>query len=124
MQKNTKLTPENIAECKVVRSLLFKEKDRSGMTHATLAKMIGKSPKLISAIVNCRTRVTIDVARSLAKVFGVPLSEILPWTETLGPDKDTAAFSTVIEDLRDLTPENREIAIRMIKNLIDSQAGS
>lgn len=86
-----------------------------------VAKMIGRSPKLISAIVNHRTRVTIDVARGLAKVFGVPVTQILPWTETLSDDQATTEFHAVIEDLKDLTPENRAIALRMIRNLADSQ---
>ena len=124
MQKGTKLTPENIKECEEVRRLLAIEKARTGMTQATLAKMVGRSPKLITAIVNYRTRVTPDIGLKLARVFNVPLTQILPWTKKLREDSLEREFSAMIDDFQALNPENREIALRMIRNLLDSQAGS
>ncbi len=122
--KETKMSPEAIKECENVKKLFLQEKARSGMTHAILGKMIGKSPKLISAIVNNRTKVTIDVGRRLAKVFNVPLTEILPWTEEIGLDQGSVEHWAIIEDLQALSPENRVVAIRMIRNLLESQEES
>ncbi|WP_299076731.1 helix-turn-helix transcriptional regulator [uncultured Paraglaciecola sp.] len=118
MPHTVKMSPENIAEYRNVRELFENEKRRSGMTHATLGKMIGKSPKTVSAIVNARMRVTIDMGRKLARVFGVPLVQILPWTANLTADGD---YADIIDDLQDLDEENQKIVRRMIRNLLDSQ---
>lgn len=118
MPHSENMTSENLEECARVKALFDQQKRLIGMTHKTLGKMVGKSDKTISAIVNGRMRVTIDMGRKFAKVFGVPLSEILPWTAVLSGDSE---MSDVIDDLQDLNAENREIARRMIRNLLDSQ---
>ena len=118
MPHTANLSDENIQECRNVARLLKEENRKTGMTHQILGKMIGRSPKSISAIVNERMRVTVPVARSMAKVFGVPVTEILPWAATLSADN---AFADVIDDLRELNSENQQIVRRMVRNLIDSQ---
>lgn len=121
MPHTESMTKENREECARVNELFLAEKSRTKMTHKVLGKLIGKSDKTVSAIVNGRMRITIDVGRKLAKVFGVPLAEILPWTASLTGDSE---MSDVIDDLQDLDPGNREIARRLIRNLLDSQEGS
>ena len=118
MSHETKMTPELLAECENVKRLFRVEKDRVGMTQRELAKMIGKSYKTVSAIIRGRTRVTVPVARELAKVFGVPVSDILPWVSELSADSDRIDF---IEDFQNLSDENQLVALRMIRNLLDSQ---
>ena len=120
MPHSTALTKENLAECANVKRLLSVEKHRIGMTHRTLGKMIGKSDKTISAIVNGRMRVTVPVARKLAKVFGVPLADILPWTADLADS--TGEMAEFIEHYRDLDLTNRKLLERMMLNLLESQA--
>lgn len=118
MSHATKMAAENLVECENVKRLFLREKERVGMTHETLGKMIGKSNKTISAIVNGKTRVTVPVARKLAKVFGVPVVDILPWVSEL--DSDVSKMD-LMEDFQNLTDENKEVARRMVRSLLDSQ---
>lgn len=112
------MSEQNKIECANVKRLFERERERSGMTQATLARMVKKSPKTISAVVNGRMRVTVELGNAFAKVFGVPLVSILPWTATINTDNN---FADVIADLEQLTEENRKVALRMIRNLLDSQ---
>lgn len=118
MPHTVKLTSENIAECEAVARLLKEANEKTGMTQPELGKMIGKSAKTISGIVNKRMRVTVPVARKLAKAFGVPVTEILPWVAELSVE---SAYSDIIEDYQELSDENQAIVRRTIRNLIDSQ---
>jgi DNA-binding XRE family transcriptional regulator len=112
------MTPDNLIECANVRKLFHEHRCKAGMTQAVLAKMVGRSPKTISAIVNARMRVTIDMGRKLAQIFGVPLVEILPWTASLTVDGD---YADIIDDLQDLSDENQRFVRRMVRSLLESQ---
>jgi len=121
MPHTTNITDENLQECAAVKKLFEIEKARTGLTQVQLGEMIGKTDKSVSAIVNGKMRVTLDLGRKLAKVFGVPLAEILPWTSTLATD---GKIADVIDDLQDLSDENLMVARRMVRNLLDTQEGS
>ena len=118
MPHRTKMTPENLEECRRVRELILAEKARSKITYKDVGKMIDKSEKTVAAIVTGRLKVSLEVGQSLSKVFGVPLAEILPWTALLGANSEA---SHLLADLQDLTPENLLVAKRLIRNLADSQ---
>lgn len=118
MPHTTKMTDEDRDACTRVRKLFMAEKSRSKTTYDDVGRMIGKSGKTVSAIVNADMRVTVPVARKLAKVFDVPVSDILPWVAELQSDAQVSDF---IADVKDLTPENQEVARRLVRNLLDSQ---
>lgn len=118
MPHTTNLSEEDKDACRRVRNLFEAEKSRSKLKHDDVGKMIGRSGKTISAIVNGDMRVTVPVARKLAKVFKVPVTEILPWVAELQSDTEVTEF---IADVKDLTPENLEVAHRLVRNLLDSQ---
>lgn len=118
MPHTVKLTDENRKECQAVARLFREASQKTGMTQPELGKLIGKSGKSISSIINERMRVTVPVARGLAKAFGVPVTEILPWLEELGSQ---GQYADIIDDYQDLNPGNQAIVRRTIRNLIDSQ---
>ena len=120
MPHTTVLTKDNLEECRRVKELYESDKGRLKLTHAQLGKMIGRSPKTVSAIINGKMKVTLEVGRRLSKVFGVPLSDILPWTAALNGD---SRISDIVEDISELDEENLSHARRMIRNLLDSQEG-
>lgn len=121
MPHTTKMSKSDLESCLAVKKLFDRESSRTGMTQIVLARMIGKSPKTISAMLNGNMRVTLPVAKKLAKVFSVPITDILPWlAEVLG---DAESFD-IIADVQDLNDENLEVIRRMIRNLLETQEGS
>lgn len=118
MPHTTKMSKTDLEACEAVRKLFEAEAARTGMTQIVLGKMIKKSPKTVSAMMKGKMRVTLPVAKQLAKVFSVPITDILPWlAEVLG---DAESFD-IIADVQDLNEENLQVIRRMVRNLIDSQ---
>ena len=118
MPHTKKLTKEDLETCQAVARLLSEHKARYGLSQIALGKMIKRSPKTISAIVNGRMSVTLDVGMALAKAFDVPVTEIMP---KLSAINSSSGHSEIIDDIEDLSPENREMARRMVRRLLDSQ---
>lgn len=118
MPNKANLSEDQLVECLNVRKLLAHHKETYGMTQHTLGKLIGRNSRTVSAIVNGRIPVTTHIAKKIAKVFEVPLSEILPWAADL---ESNNAHSEFIEDLNELSHENRAVVLRMIRKLLESQ---
>jgi HTH-type transcriptional regulator/antitoxin HigA len=51
--------------------LLSEELDARAMTQRDLARAMGRSPGMVSEIVRCRTRVTVDTALDLEGALGI-----------------------------------------------------
>ena len=112
------MTPENIEECKRAREIFMREKERSGLTYKVLGKMIGTSEQAVSAVMNAHMKISISMGIKLANAFGVDVEEILPWTAEIAKTGGDSDLTIQFEQLND---ENREIALRLVRNLLASQ---
>lgn len=118
MPHSDNLTKQDIASCKVVAELLAQKKAQTGMNQKVLAKMAKTSDKTISAIVNARMRVPVELAIRLAEALEVHPGKILPALANIKPIDDHSDFVTMIDRL---DQENLEVARRMVRKLLDSQ---
>lgn len=118
MPHSEKLTGEEIESCAEVARIFAEHRSRYGLTQVALARMIKKSPKTVSAIMTARMRINVDMGIALAKALEVPLVQILPKLSELDA---SSPQSEIMGDLGELTPENREMARKMVRRLLDSQ---
>ena len=63
------------------RHVLLSEIQRKQLTYTEVGKAVGVSRQMISYILNCRCKPSIDVAFKLEKFFGIPASELLAESE-------------------------------------------
>lgn len=118
MPHSDNLTRQDVESCKVVARLLAEKKSQTGMTQKTLAKIVKTSDKTISAIVNARMRVPMDMAIKIADALDAHPGEILPELANISPLNDN---SEILELIQRLDQENFLTARRMIRKLLDSQ---
>ena len=93
---------------------------RSDTNQSGLAARLGVSPTAVSDWVNAKREPSEENTRGLARVLSVPIEDVYAALGHIPPQDDDLPSETreVIALMRNATPENRALALRILRQVL------